>query len=259
MKELLYLDRDRFERYSAQATPSLSKVEKTRELGAEFGITGPKASFGQKERVRSLTDFERMDEVLAALKKDSEIRAARPETEDDGPAFVHERCEATRVLVPYAASKGDFKNPEFALWLAPAPAESRSAMLCLLEDYRGDDERPVSFRQASTYTLLQSLAHYTRSHQLRTLFDDHVPNDPHPNPYARFDGKPDSLAQYHNVEKFAYDFATNPVALLQSWDCLPGTARTIDVLYRIREFGRDSAHSWQRVTVFGYPIWIVAE
>jgi len=42
MKELLYLDQQRFDRYSAQAVPALSKVEKTKELGAEFSLTGPK-------------------------------------------------------------------------------------------------------------------------------------------------------------------------------------------------------------------------
>jgi hypothetical protein len=131
-------------------------------------------------------------------------------------------------------------------------------MLCLLEDYRGDDERPVSFRQASTYTLLQSLIYYTRSQKLRTLLDEHVPNDPHPNSYARFDGKPASLAEYHNVRDHAYDFATSPVQLLSSWGCLQGSPRRVEVMYRIREFGRESAHSWERVTVFGYPIWITA-
>jgi hypothetical protein len=30
MRELLYLDQQRFDRYSAQATPSLAKVEKTK-------------------------------------------------------------------------------------------------------------------------------------------------------------------------------------------------------------------------------------
>jgi len=199
-----------------------------------------------------------MDAIRDALKKDGDVRTVRPETEDDGPTFVHERCEAVKVVIPHAASRSDFKNPEFTLWLSDTPAGSRSAMLCLLEDYRGDDERPVSFRQASTYTLLQSLIYYTRSRQLRTLLDEHVPNDSHPNRYARFDGKPASLAQYHNVHDYAYEFATDPVRLFTSWGCLPGASRSIEVMYRIREFGRDSAHSWSRVTVFGYPIWITA-
>ena len=117
----------------------------------------------------------------------------------------------------------------------------------------------MSFRQASTYTLLQSLIHHTRSHHVETLLDDHVSNDPHPNPYARFDGKPDSLAQYHNVQKYTHDFSRDPVALLHGWGCLVRVARQIEVVYRIQEFGRDSADSWERVSVFGYPIWIIAK
>jgi len=132
-------------------------------------------------------------------------------------------------------------------------------MLCLLEDYRGEDERPVSFRNASAYTLLQSLIYYTRSRQTRTLLDDHIPDDPHTNPYARFDDRPASLSEYHNVQSHAYEFATDPVSLLQNWGCLVSPSRRIEVLYRIREWGRESAHGWRRVTVFGYPIWITLE
>jgi hypothetical protein len=157
MQEILYIDHQRFERYSAQAVPSLSKVEKTKELGAEFSITGPKASFDQKERVRTLTDFEKMTAILDALKKNGDLRSTRPESEDEGPVFVHERCKGVKVIIPHDASRGDFKNPEFTIWLSPGPEESRAAMLCLLEDDRGEDARPVSFRDASTYTLLQSL------------------------------------------------------------------------------------------------------
>ena len=123
MKEILYLDRKRFDSYSAQAAPSLAKVEKTKEFGAEFAITGPKASFGQKERLRALTDFERMDLIVGALERDGDLRTNRPDTEDDGPAYVHEECEAVKVIVTHTASRGDFKTPEFVLWLSAAPGD----------------------------------------------------------------------------------------------------------------------------------------
>jgi hypothetical protein len=258
MKELLYLDRDRFDQYSAQATPSLATIEKTKELAAEFSITGPRASFEQKERVRALTDFEKMNAIITALRTSADLRTARPETDDDGPAFVLETCEAVKVIIPYAARNDQDKSPEMVVWFAAPPAKSGSATLCLVEDYRGEDSRPISFRQASTYTLLQSLVHYGRSHRLRTRLDNYVPDDPHPNPYAKFDGKPDSLAQYHNVKDHAFEFSRAPAGLLREWGCLVSSGRQIEVLYRIREFGRDGAYAWERVTVFGYPIWITA-
>ena len=63
----------------------------------------------------------------------------------------------------------------------------------------------------------------------------------------------------HNVQKYAHDFSRDPVALLHGWGCLVRVARQIEVVYRIQEFGRDSADSWERVSVFGYPIWIIAK
>lgn len=174
MKDILYLDRGRFDQYSAQAAPSLATIEKIKKLGAEFSITGPKVSFGQEERVRALTDFEKMDVIVAALKKEGDLRTTRPETEDEGPAFVIERCDAIKVVVPYALRGDDHKTPEIVLWFAAPVENSPSATLCLVEDYRGEDSRPVTFQGASTYTLLQSLVHYTRSNDLATVRDAHI-------------------------------------------------------------------------------------
>jgi len=258
MKEVLFVDDARLDRYAEQVNPSLTAIDKARKFGFELSITVPKAALGQEERPRAWTRFEKMNAVLEHLREQNDLRAGRPTDENEGPAFVHESCIATKIIVPYAATAGDFKNPELGLWFSSAD-EFTGSRLCLVEDFRDVDERPVSFKGASTYTLLQSLIAYTRSRSQTTLLDKYVPNEPHPNPYASFENKPPSSREYHNVKNFCYEFAMNPAALLGSWGCLVRTSCRIETLYRIREWGRDAANSWTTPSVFGYPIWIIQE
>ena len=60
-----------------------------------------------------------MDLIVGALERDGDLRTNRPDTEDDGPAYVHEECEAVKVIVTHTASRGDFKTPELCCGFLP--------------------------------------------------------------------------------------------------------------------------------------------
>ncbi len=258
MDEILYIDQMRLDDYAEQVNPSLATIDKAKKFGFELSLTGPKALVGQEERARPWSRGEKMTAVLARLREEGKVRDARPSDESDGPSFVYESRLATKVIVPYAAAPGDFKNPEFNLWFSGGEGAT-AARLCMVEDYRDPDDRPVSFRGASTYTLLQSLVHYTRSRPQASLLDSYIPNEPHPNAHASFDGKPDSLQEFHNVKMFCDEFAKRPTPLLQTWGCLIRTPCRIKTLYRIKEWGLEAANSFRSASVFAYPIWIIVD
>jgi hypothetical protein len=108
--------------------------------------------------------------------------------------------------------------------------------------------------------VLASLVYNTRKEIDGSILNARLVHEPHPNPNAKFgtESHPWSLSEYHSVRDYIYDFATNPVELLRSWNCRIYPQRRINVVYKVREWGREAAHSWEKTTVFGYPIWILA-
>jgi hypothetical protein len=258
LKEYLFVDEKRLDVYASQVNPSRSVVEKTKEWSAGLSLTGPSVGAKQNERVLALTTHEKTALIQDHLVQNYSLLHQRPESDGEGPVFVLEKCSATKVVVPRKAAE-ELGTPGFVFWLSPGPQHDKPpGMLCLLEDFDLDDGPAITFRGASTYTVLQSLVFYTRKKMAETVFSTHIPNNSHPNPYTSFEGMPDSLEEYHNVEPFCWDFVTNFPTLLTSWGCLISPPRKIETLYRIREYGRDATNSWQVTTVFGYPIWITA-
>ena len=57
MKEVLFVDDARLDRYAEQVNPSLTAIDKAKKFGFELSITGPKASLGQEERPRAWDPF----------------------------------------------------------------------------------------------------------------------------------------------------------------------------------------------------------
>jgi hypothetical protein len=258
-REYLFVDEKRLDEYVSQINPSGSIVEKSKEWSAGLSLTGPSVGAKQNERVRALTSHEKTTLIQDHLTKNNSLRTQRPESEDEGPVFAFEKCSAIKVVVPRKAGE-ELGTPGFVFWLSPGPQYDKApGMLCLLEDFELDDSPAISFHKASTYTVLQSLVFYTRRKMAETVLVTHIPNNPNPNPYASFEGKPASLTEYHNVQPFCWDFLTDYSTLLTRWGCLVSPSRKIETLYRIREYGRDSTNSWQVTTVFGYPIWIAAD
>ena len=172
------------------------------------------------------------------------------------PSEFSSQCSRSRIGKSGVVSDRHCYDREAYFHLLKESSEDCGGTLCLLEDFRRADEPPTNFRSASTYTVLQSLVYFAREQLRSTVMSLHIPDEPHPNPYAKFDSKLPSLAEYHNVKDYAWQFVTNPVQLLREWGCAISPPRDVEVLYRIREFGRDSSHHWERVTIFGYPIWI---
>jgi hypothetical protein len=120
-----------------------------------------------------------------------------------------------------------------------------------------DDKAPYNAGRTSGYTTLQSLVYFTRSDINRSILSDIIPNDPHPNPYAKVDDThPPSGFEHHNVKPFIYDFAIDPESLLKKWGCQVYMPMNLETLYRVREYGPEDATSYDRIAVFGYPIYI---
>jgi len=259
LKEYLFVDEKRLDVYASQVNPSGGIVEKAKELSAGLDLRGPSVNAKQNERVRALTRQEKAALIQDHLVKASSLRHQRPDSDSQGSVFVLEKCSAAKVIVPRTTAE-ELGTPGFVFWLSQSHQHDKPpGMLCLLEDFDLDDGPAISFRGASTYTVLQSLVYYTRKKMTETVLGTYVPNDPHPNPYTSFEGKPSSLAEYHNVQPFCWDFVTDSRKLLTQWGCLVSQPRKIETLYRVREYGRDSTNSWQVTTVFGYPIWITAD
>jgi hypothetical protein len=259
LTEYLFVDQKRLDTYASQISPAGTIVEKTKEWNAGLSLTGPSVGAKQTERVRALTAHEKTQLIQSHLVKNSSLREQRPVSEGEGPVFVLEKCSASKVVVPRKAAE-ELGALGFVFWISPGPQYDKPpGMLCLLEDFDLDDAPAISFRGASTYTVLQSLVFYTRKKMAGTVLGSHIPRKPNPNPFASFEGKPDSLAEFHNVQEFCWDFVADFTSLLTRWGCLVSPPRKIETLYRIREYGRDATNSWQVTTVFGYPIWITVD
>lgn len=228
---------------------SLDKVAYERKKGLELSITGVKVSLEEANKTRPLTVYERVDIVKALIEKATILSHERPSTRATAAEFVAERCRAVRVVIPENAAAGK-QSPSLSFWLSLG--DDSRGLLCLFEGTGGDSDNPYNYGRASTYTLLQSLRRQRRA----GILDGLIPNEPHPNIYAKIDDQhpPSLVEQYHNVKPFAYDFVTDPLHLLQLWGCDISSGLDVDVLYRIREYGPDSTTSWEKITVFGYAL-----
>jgi len=236
----------------------LPEIEAT--LKPDANMEKPEVGLKVAPKKRHKDDYEKIDELKKVLEKHCGIERGRPKDSPDNPRFVSELCEATRVVIPEVTSKGaqGSSSPGLSMWISLG--DQKRASLCLLEGTGGDSENPYNYGRSSTYTLLQSLVHFARSQGRARLLQ--VPSDPHPNEFVKIDEThpPSLIEEYHNVIKnnLAYDFVHDPLNLLRSWDAQVGPPRDVDVLYQVREFGRDSTTSWKDTTVFGYALSIQA-
>ena len=253
----MYIDGRRLSAYVEQIAASPKVREKAQELAVELSVTGPKASMKQPEILRDPTVHEKVTIFRRWLERSPQMRRGRPRDESPTTPFVIERCAATRVSVPEKA--GDSELPAFSFWVSdPKDPDSGHGLLLLLEDFSAPDVAPTSFRGYSTYTILQSLVFFTRGKIESSVLGVPFESRPHPNPYARFAEKPPSLGEFHNVKEHVTPFLGDMASFVRHWRCLVSPPRQIDAIYRIREYGREAGTTWQRVSVFGYPIVITA-
>lgn len=234
---------------------SLDKVAYERKKGIELSLIGVKAKMEETDKTRPLSIYEKVGLLEDLLKANGVLAESRPTESHGSSEFVSECCQAFRVVVPEDASEGR-SNEAFSFWVSPQ--DENRGLLCLMEGNGGDRENPYNYGKSSTYTVLQSLVHFARAQRRPGIIDQYVANDAHPNEFAKVDEShpPSLVEQYHNVKPLAYDFATDPLSLLKSWRCDISSAMNVEFLYRVREFGPDSAHNWNKVTVFGYALCI---
>ncbi|MDW3195264.1 MAG: hypothetical protein R8G66_23010 [Cytophagales bacterium] len=259
MEHFQYFDEYRLKLYAEQIEGSPDTFISSSKIGGEISIN-PKLKFENSDQFRKRTVIEDMEVVNSFLIKKKLIGNKRPinESELDNRYFM-ESFQAKKVIVPKMDYFGR-QTPEFTFWIGdPTVNEKKSSLLCLLENYGGNDTSPTSFGNASSYTLLQSLIYYTRKQFELTKLDSFVPASSHPNPNSDLTGRNDSEQVAHNVKLFAYDFISNTDKLLTEWGCLVSPKRSIKALYVIRDYGREGATNWDKVSVFGYPIWIKDE
>ena len=258
LDELLYLDTNRLDNYVERVYGSAETADKTRRIGAEFSLTGPKVSFNQEQRFRSLTNEEKISRLEEELRRKGKLSVRRPNDKWADVEFVLEHFEGIRVVVPQNAEPQK-ATPAFGFWLSLGT--ENDGMLCLLEDCRSDDDVPYNYVRLSAYTVLQSLVYFARAQVRMSILATYISDEDHPNPYAKVnETHPPSLVhEFHNVKTFLNDFVKSPVELLTKWGCIVSHPRRVYSLYRVREYGPEAAQSEAKVTTFAYPVYIYSE
>jgi hypothetical protein len=152
-----------------------------------------------------------------------------------------------------SSSQSLARRQRIVFWLSPGNAFLGS--VCLLQSCHSDDGSALNFDHASTYTLLQSLVYFFRQSLRSSILAPVIPNESHPNPYARVDHDhpPSLVAEFHNVKDFLYEFITSPDHLLRQWGCLLSLLREITSLYQVREFGAEAAIASKRSALLAIP------
>ena len=257
IRELYFVDQARIESCLDQLDPkTLGKVKWPKfevkipwpiEIKVSTGIDG-----------RETTQAKRIDALKRSLERADQLAFMRPDGDHIERPFVLEICEAQRFAVPSSKSSDD--APGLIFWLSTKKLglNERASHLCLLENFRHSDVAAVSFWHTSAYSLLVSLVYYARAEIDASAAAEFVPNDPPQNPYAKFGtaSHPYSLQEWQNAKEYLYEFIDDPVGLLGRWKCTTSEPRRIETLYRIREWGPESARSGSDISIFGYPLWI---
>lgn len=277
--EYLFIDEARLDSYVEQIGPPVT-YDKVPVWKVELGLTGPKAAANQDRRARQLTTHEKIGALLdhlrmhglAANSRRGGSWSIRPS--ESNRVFVEETCTATRVFVP---PKPDQRgSPGVDLWVSLPPTESVASsdgdsdhsalrrarapgLLCLLQDYRRDDERPTDCSIESAYTVLESILWAISDQLPKIVLDDTFgTRDTDNSMRSRVDA-------WHRVTAHMTAFVADPIGTLERMGCRPGSPRRIRTLYRIREFGPEYGESSpgrvlpRTISTFGYPIFVAAE
>jgi hypothetical protein len=255
--EELYTDTKRLDAYVQQIQGDTKTMRSNFELGFELSLT-PKLSWKLVEKERELSFKEKMGLLRETLDINNQLKFSRPENEREDVQWIEEECIARKIIVPNQQVENN-NIPSFTFWVSQnIDPNDKKGSLCLLEDFNLKDEKAISFKSASTFTLLQALVYYTRPKISSTPLADVLAHVDNPS-FIKYDDRPQSLKEYRSVKEYAYEFIINPETLFDKWKCFVGDETKIKTLYRVREYGGDSTSSWTKTTVFGYPIWITKE
>lgn len=255
LPDLLFVDHIKLDSFVEIAYGSLSKIDPEIKKSFELGLTGIKVKLEETDKSRSLTDPEKLELIEKHLKTKNSLKDTRPTMRHEETQWVKETTDAYRVVVPNSPF-ADFSTPGFAFWLSPGTPET--GILCAVEGSSGDERQEFDYSKASTYSVLQSLVHFTRQQNRAGVLDSEIPrgSHTHPNPHAEVDEThpPSLIDEYYNVKPFAEEFAKSPVQLLRQWKCMCSELRKVTILYRAREYGPDLGYDWKRISTFGYAL-----
>lgn len=255
LDNLIFVDESRLDDYLTRLDADLFTVDKSKKVESEWSITGPKVTFTQDESRRKLDVHARCDALYRQLDHKEKLASSRPAERHTPVEFVAETLWANRILIPSNAEP-DQPHPAFAFWISRL--ETEAGLVCLLENCDSDDDAPFDYSQCSTYTVLQSLVYFSRRKLDSSALAKFLPHVPHPNPHAKMDEThpPSLFHEYNSVKEHLYEFTTNPIPLLEAWGATVTPERFVRCLYRVREYGPDSAYGWEKITTFGYPVYI---
>jgi hypothetical protein len=255
--DLLYADARRIDSYFSQIGGHKRQIKVAGKLTLSWS---PSIKISTKEQDSKASIFYKIDAIKKHLDKRNLMRFGRPLESDLDVDFVEEICSVTMIKIPARPKAADPTKKIILLVSKPEPTTEQSGILVLVQDFNYPDERATSFYGTSTFSVLSALVYNTRKEIDESILNARLMHEPHPTPDAKFgtEHHPWSLSEFHTVRNHIYDFAVDPVDLLKSWNCEVGWQRRVSVVYKVREWGRDAAHGWQKTTVFGYPIWIFA-
>lgn len=245
IREYLFVDEKRLNSYVDQIGPPII-YDKVPVWSAEISLK-PKVGGTQTRHARSPTQAEKIQLLVSHLRDNHLLNEPRNRL-NRGP-FVLETHFAVKFLVPRSDS-----DTNLSLWLAirdepNSESEREFGVLCLLEDYQGNDR--YNNTGESSFSILMSLLEGLRSDSRNAIILQKL-NIPEQMDSSMM------ITDIMAIPDVGIDFAKNPFDYLQLLGCRPSPRRKIEVLYRVREYGVDDLDqpSWNKISLFGYPIYI---
>ena len=278
IREFLYIDDARLSVYVEQVAGPVRR-DKVPEWNVALSITGPSANATQKtesrphtvtEKVELLTDYLTkhhmvVDGADAFIKKCySGQRWDWSQQSEDWPVFVMDTLLAAKIRIP-PLTRSTSPSQGVAMWLSRAASlhDSESydmwprqlGIICLLEDYRGEDQRPFDGSRDSAYSILESMLFALRQDMDATVLGKHfLPQGDHHS--LAINSRLD--AWWRTPDEHMEAFAQDPYATLRSMGCTISRPRKIASLFRVRDIGPEHGDGGRTVSMFGYPIMIQA-
>nr|WP_281720918.1 hypothetical protein [Nitrosomonas nitrosa] len=253
LKEYIFVDRPRLRAYSEQIRGPRSE-ELVPAWDLNVSVAGPSLTSRRSYSVREFTDHERVEILIAHLRKHKLVTFSEPSARADAKTpFAFESIPARRVILDAHAFAALGELKEIAVWVAPPPGEAldhsgftTSAFLYLVEAYwRSDDVCQTTYSGYSALNMI--LRELAETDALRNV----------PLPLLRGRKQAESLTP--TKDDYLYD--VSPLDALSKIGAQIDSERHIEVLYRKRymsdeeSFVDDNGRHRCR-DLFAYPIFI---
>lgn len=269
LREFIYIDKPRLNIYVEQIRDPMKKV-KVPEWSASLSLKGPSAGAKQKVESRPYTITEKIDILVEYLSKNDFItegadafvkRHKNIGWHKEGPLFIRDTLYSTKVKIPRLDGRSN-ESETISMWLSTAksiPSETRDfwfnrhGMICLLEDYRGEDEQLFNGGMDSAYSILESILFALNQVLDETVLGEHFPPQGRGNSLeikSRLD------AWWRTPDEYMAKFVKDPSRMLRKMGCVVSRARRIESVFRVRDIGPERGDNRGTTSIFGYPIFI---